>query len=119
MQDTFLEGRVLQRVYRASSDGWGAANFHANCDLKGPCVVYAETEDGYRFGAFNPEGWQSDDDYRNNLNAFLFCWPDQVRDLKFCDEQTVPTVESRRGRHPRHHCNDEPHDTACDHAARR
>lgn len=76
MQDTFLEGRTLARVYKASTDGWGAVNFHTKCDLKGPCVVYAETEDGWRFGAFNPEGWQSDDDYKNNLNAFLFCWPD-------------------------------------------
>ena len=72
---TYLQGRKLECFYRATRDGWTARQFHELCDVKGPCVVVGTTDAGARFGAFNPEGWCSDDDYRNNLNAFLFFWP--------------------------------------------
>ena len=75
LRNTYLEGRELECIYRASRDGWTARQFHQCCDVKGPCVVIATTDTGAQFGAFNPEGWCSDDDYRNNLNAFLFFWP--------------------------------------------
>lgn len=32
-----------------------------------------------RFGAFNPIGWQSDDDYKSSPFAFLFYCPPQVQ----------------------------------------
>ncbi|EKX55442.1 hypothetical protein GUITHDRAFT_99219 [Guillardia theta CCMP2712] len=72
---TYLEGRQLSCIFQASRDGWSASKFHSLCDNRGPCVVYCETEQGSRFGAFNPDGWCSDDDYRYNLNTFLFFWP--------------------------------------------
>ncbi len=75
LSGTYLQGRVLECVFRASRDGWTARQFHERCDLKGPCVVVGTTSSGARFGAFNPEGWKSDDDYRNCPNAFLFFWP--------------------------------------------
>jgi hypothetical protein len=31
---TFLQGRVLSCIYRASRDGWTARQFHELCDLK-------------------------------------------------------------------------------------
>ena len=52
---TYLQGRKLECFYRASRDGWTARRFHELCDVKGPCVVVGSTEDGARFGAFNPE----------------------------------------------------------------
>jgi hypothetical protein len=75
LSGTYLQGRVLECIFRASRDGWTARQFHEQCDLKGPCVVVGTTSSGARFGAFNPEGWKSDDDYRNCPNAFLFFWP--------------------------------------------
>lgn len=30
------------------------------------------------FGAFNPEGYRSTDDYSDSLDAFLFYWEDQI-----------------------------------------
>lgn len=41
-------------------------------DFKGPCVIYGVTTDGHRFGGFNPQGYESTDDYRAAPNAFLF-----------------------------------------------
>ena len=42
---------------------------------QGPCMIYAETEDGIRFGGFNSEGFSSSDDYASSFKAFLYCWP--------------------------------------------
>lgn len=42
--------------------------------MKGPCVIYCETEKGARFGGFNSEGFKSSDDYSSSSKAFLFCW---------------------------------------------
>jgi hypothetical protein len=55
-------------------DGFSAMNFHRRCDFKGPCVVVGHTDNDFRFGAFNPEGHRSTDDYYDTLDAFLFYW---------------------------------------------
>ena len=68
-------GRDLALAYRGSRDGWSALAFHRAVDKKGPCVVAARTRGGARFGGFNPEGFQSSDDYRSSHKAFLYCWP--------------------------------------------
>ena len=67
-------GRQLALAYKASQHGWSALQFHKQCDMKGPCVIYCETEKGARFGGFNSEGFKSSDDYSSSSKAFLFCW---------------------------------------------
>ncbi|GLT81233.1 hypothetical protein SLA2020_526280 [Shorea laevis] len=62
---------------------WGIQffhNFHECSDFKGPCVIIGYTNKSFKFGAFNPEGYRSTDDYYDTFDAFLFCWPE--------DEQT-------------------------------
>ncbi|WOL01561.1 hypothetical protein Cni_G10278 [Canna indica] len=66
--------RELKCCYSASIDGFSALNFHGRCDFKGPCVVVAYTAAGFKFGAFNPEGYRSTDDYYDTFDAFLFYW---------------------------------------------
>lgn len=75
LDDTFLAGRELRCCYKASIDGFSAATFHQRCDFKGPCVIVGETDKGVRFGAFNPEGYRSTDDYYDTFEPFLFYWP--------------------------------------------
>ncbi len=55
-------GKELKCCYKASLDGFGATEFHTCCDFKGPCVVVGCTTSGFRFGAFNPEGYRYDVD---------------------------------------------------------
>ncbi|CAK9278957.1 unnamed protein product [Sphagnum jensenii] len=74
LADTFLAGKELKCCYKASVDGFGATEFHTCCDFKGPCVVVGCTTSGFRFGAFNPEGYRSTDDYYDTFDAFLFYW---------------------------------------------
>ncbi|KAI5066932.1 hypothetical protein GOP47_0017460 [Adiantum capillus-veneris] len=76
LSNTFLAGRELKCCYKASLDGFGAAVFHEKCDFKGPCVIVGKTEKGVKFGAFNPEGYRSTDDYYDSFEPFLFYWED-------------------------------------------
>jgi hypothetical protein len=72
---TVLASRELVLAYDASRDGWSAAAFHSRCDNFGPAVLVARTAKGHYFGAFNPLGWASREDYRDAFNAFLVKWP--------------------------------------------
>eukprot|EP00897_Mesotaenium_endlicherianum_P010700 jgi/Mesen1/9659/ME000671S09025 len=72
---TCIAGRELKCCYKASEDGFSAAAFHARADFKGPCVILCRSTAGQLFGAFNPEGYRSTDDYYDSFEAFLFYWP--------------------------------------------
>uniref|UniRef100_A0A7N0UWZ1 TLDc domain-containing protein n=1 Tax=Kalanchoe fedtschenkoi TaxID=63787 RepID=A0A7N0UWZ1_KALFE len=85
---TFLKGRELKCCYRASLDGFSAAEFHKCCDFKGPCVIIGYTSKSFKFGAFNPEGYRSTDDYYDTLDAFLFYWEEQQHE----DPAILPKV---------------------------
>ena len=70
-------GRELKCCYKATTDGFSAATFHNCCDFKGPCVIIGYTNNrSFKFGAFNPEGYRSTDDYFDTFDAFLFYWKD-------------------------------------------
>jgi hypothetical protein len=72
VSNTILQGKELARVYRATSDGWSAIDFHRAVDEKGSCLVVALTRSGQLIGGFNPVGWRSTDDYYNSNAAFLW-----------------------------------------------
>ncbi|KAK2662458.1 hypothetical protein Ddye_001032 [Dipteronia dyeriana] len=74
---TFLRGRELKCCYKATVDGFSATNFHGCCDFKGPCVIIGYIDNSFKFGAFNPEGYRSTDDYYDTFDAFLFYWLDE------------------------------------------
>ncbi|GAB2296473.1 hypothetical protein Dimus_030588 [Dionaea muscipula] len=85
---TFLSGRELGCCYRASVDGFSASEFHNRCDFKGPCVIIGYTSKSFKFGAFNPEGYRSTDDYYDTFDAFLFYWKGDEK----ADEIVLPKV---------------------------
>ena len=55
-------------------------DFHECCDFKGPCVIIGYSNKSFKFGAFNPEGYRSTDDYYDTFDAFLFYWPEIIID---------------------------------------
>jgi hypothetical protein len=56
----FLPGKRLELCYRASRDGWTAADFHRLCDGKGATLVLAkEATKGYIFGGHTAVAWGS------------------------------------------------------------
>ncbi|CAI9095420.1 OLC1v1031373C1 [Oldenlandia corymbosa var. corymbosa] len=74
ISQTFLKGKELRCCYKATVDGFSATDFHNCSDFKGPCVIIGYTDEGFKFGAFNPEGYRSTDDYYDSFDAFLFYW---------------------------------------------
>lgn len=60
-------------LHRATRDGFEAANFHANCDDKGPTVTIVKSGNNI-FGGFTEMSWQSGPDrgYTSCTKAFLF-----------------------------------------------
>lgn len=75
LQDTVLFSRKLRLAYDAKQHGWTANSFHSKCDNQGPSILIAKTKGGGYFGAYNPIGVASREDYRECFGAFLVKWP--------------------------------------------
>lgn len=88
--NNILAGRELRCCYKASIDGFSATEFHSSCDFKGPCVIIGYTNQSFKFGAFNPEGYRSTDDYYETFDAFLFYWTDD-------DQENEPIILPKIG----------------------
>jgi len=67
--------RKLRLAYDAKQHGWTANSFHSKCDNQGPSILIAKTKGGGYFGAYNPIGVASREDYRECFGAFLVKWP--------------------------------------------
>ena len=59
-------------LYRASSDGWVAQEFHARCDNRGPTLTLIRTTEGYIFGGYTDQSWNSCLSWIPSSKAFLF-----------------------------------------------
>ena len=65
-----------QLLYRASRDGWNAADFHRTCDNRGATVVLVKTTTNHIFGGFALKQWTSPQGqtWVADPKAFLFSW---------------------------------------------
>jgi hypothetical protein len=60
-------------LYKATTNGWTAQNFHKICDNRGPTITIATLKDDTFIGAFSPISWGTvNNQYINNPEAFLF-----------------------------------------------
>ena len=60
-------------LYKATTNGWNALNFHQLCDNKGATISIATLNDGRFIGAYSPVSWgQVNGQYINNPDVFLF-----------------------------------------------
>ncbi len=61
------------RLYKATSNGFAAANFHSLCDNKGPSLTLIKTLAGHTFGGFTTTNWDSSGGvYKQDYKSFLF-----------------------------------------------
>ncbi|KAI7829753.1 hypothetical protein BC939DRAFT_499879 [Gamsiella multidivaricata] len=63
---------ILQ--YRATRDGFDAANFHMACDQRGPTLTVIRADNGMIFGGYNSSSWSSHPSgvYSASRSNFLF-----------------------------------------------
>ena len=60
------------RLYKATSNGFGAAQFHAFCDNKGATLTLIKTTGGHTFGGYTTISWDSSGTWKNDTQSFLF-----------------------------------------------
>jgi hypothetical protein len=65
-------GVRLELLYRASRDGFKAADFHGLCDNKGATVTVIRSKEGYVFGGYADQSWDCSKGWDASPSAFLF-----------------------------------------------
>ena len=75
----------FELLYRASRDGWSAADFHMRCDGRKRCLLVVRTEDKFLFGGYTDVPWPqvrfaltfccAHTSRRDALVRFLHCAP--------------------------------------------
>ena len=75
----------LKLLYRASRDGFGAADFHSKCDDQPNTVTFIKTTLGYIFGGYTQISWHSKYDFFKDSNAFLFSLVNKFKRPFFCE----------------------------------
>eukprot|EP00979_Chaetoceros_neogracilis_P003668 scaffold652_cov188-Chaetoceros_neogracile.AAC.14 len=59
-------------LYRASRDGWTAADFHRMCDGKGATITVVKCSGGYIFGGYTDVAWGTNGYYKSSSESFLY-----------------------------------------------
>ena len=61
-------------LYRASRDGFGAKDFHSNCDNKHPTLIILKAKQSeFIFGGYTSVSWSSSSyEFKLDVNAFIF-----------------------------------------------
>ena len=76
-------------LYRVSRDGDGSDIFHKYCDNKGPTIIFAKINNGYRFGGYSGISWTCEGKCFYDKDAFLFSLNNK---LKIMNNNTKETV---------------------------
>ena len=68
----WLSKKKATLLFRATRDGFAAANFHQKCDGKGPTLVIAKSAGGHIFGGYTETAWDSSSQWKTCRDSFLF-----------------------------------------------
>lgn len=68
----FSEDEEWQLLYRATRDGFEAADFHSMCDGFENTLTVIRTTNDFIFGGFTEKAWQSTGGFVTDPNAFIF-----------------------------------------------
>jgi hypothetical protein len=59
-------------LYRASEHGFSAQNFHSKCDNHANTLTIVKSTNGFIFGAYTEQLWNSSCNYKADNSAFIF-----------------------------------------------
>jgi len=69
----WLPNRKFQLLYKATTDGFEAEDFHNKCDNKGSTLTLIRSANGYLFGGYSVLPWDSTtEDFKNHSEGFIF-----------------------------------------------
>ena len=68
----FRDQQKLKILYRATKDGFSAANFHTKCDGQSNTLSIIKSTNGNIFGGFTTQLWSQIGNYVNDPDAFIF-----------------------------------------------
>jgi len=83
------EKKIGQCLWKATEHGFGADQFHSRCDNKGSTVVIVQSSEGYVFGGYAHNPWNSNGTYRQYTESFLFTLtnPHGIIPTRFADAE--------------------------------
>ena len=76
-------------LYRVSRDGDEPKIFHKYCDNKGPTILFAKLNNGYRFGGYSGISWTSEGKCAKDKDAFLFSLNNKLKIMNNNSNETV------------------------------
>jgi hypothetical protein len=59
-------------LYKATRDGFEAADFHRFCNGQAPTMTIIQSQQGYLFGGYTNVAWNSSYNYGNDPHSFIF-----------------------------------------------
>ena len=61
-------------IFASEKEDDKASSFHKNCDNIAPTLILIETKEGFRYGGFTTQKWESPEQsiFKNDKNAFIF-----------------------------------------------
>ncbi|CAF0815814.1 unnamed protein product [Brachionus calyciflorus] len=100
----FDRNSKFKLVYRATHDGFSAANFHQKCDNISSTLTIIQTTTGEVLGGFTEQTWAPSASYKNDPNAFVYNLKNnnryklKIKNIKqaiYCHTNYGPTFGSR------------------------
>jgi vacuolar-type H+-ATPase subunit H len=88
----FPTGQKWNLIYRASQNGFEAADFHSKCDNKPNTLVVIKSENGNIFGGYTEKSWCSNYWYNVDENGFIFSLINKTKiplKIKFLEKKTA------------------------------
>ena len=64
--------KIMELIYRLSTDGATPNDFHNKCDNQGPNICLFKNDKGNIFGGYSSISWERNGGYRSASNSFLF-----------------------------------------------
>ena len=67
-----IECKNLTLLYRATTHGSNAEDFHKFCDKKGATIIIFKNGKNRKFGGYLSENWENSGDWKKDDNVFVF-----------------------------------------------
>ena len=94
----FSSDRKWKLVFRATTDGFGAKDFHSKCDSYQNSLVVIKSINGNVFGGYTKQSWPGYTIWKTDPNVFLFSFinQDKTKLIMKCRNPTYAIFASSR-----------------------